>query len=334
MRSHYVSILKAKTVGLVSSTQEKLLQQVQETYYSQQYQNSQSKLFALNNNGFQKNIMLENSLRISGVPSFTAPPIVEQEQKQGTWWEKIIIVPTKLTNFFGGFYEPIATNIHANNHSELVDAANQEYSIPNFGETADGKITISNSENYHAPPAGPRRMNESTILSRDDMLGKAFRKVKELAEQDNLIKNGIKKVGDTIKKVGTSLTVLSIGIEAGIGVYENVSNGESWERIAGDAVGDVVVSGGIELGSAAIGGFLGGVIGSVVPVLGTGVGAAIGAGLGFIAGELASLVVDNVNIKGKTFHEHTQDFTTSFFADYRPPEIDPYTGLTLRGFLS
>ncbi len=308
MRSEYNSLLKAKDEFL-GKAKEKMLQEFKETLNNLS-SHPISNLFSTTIKLIQETKIIKflpktNNGTVRSISQNETTTIVEQEQKQGTWWEKIIIVPTKLTNFFGGFYEPIATNIHANNHSELVDAANQEYSIPNFGETADGKITISNSENYHAPPAGPRRMNESTILSRDDMLGKAFRKVKELAEQDNLIKNGIKKVGDTIKKVGTSLTVLSIGIEAGIGVYENVSNGESWERIAGDAVGDVVVSGGIELGSAAIGAAIGT---AIFP----GPGTVAGVVLGFIIGEVASLAVDNINIKGNTAREHTQNFLLVF----------------------
>ena len=96
-------------------------------------------------------------------------------------------------------------------------------------------------------------------------------------------------------KFSTALRILSIGsiaIDVGMGIYNNMQRGESPEHIVADAFIDAVFTGGNILVSTAIGGFFGG---------------PIGAGIAFVSSIAISYYIDLKEHNGATYRDQAKE---------------------------
>ena len=98
-----------------------------------------------------------------------------------------------------------------------------------------------------------------------------------------------------------ALPYVSVAIDTGIGIIENINEGTAPERIASDAVVDV----GFGLAGIGAASYVGGLVGSFVPV--PVVGTIVGAGVGTLTGIVYYGVTEAWTINGKSISDWTKD---------------------------
>ncbi len=186
------------------------------------------------------------------------------------------------------------------------------YNIPIFSQVdAGGYVNLFNSTTYSAPGGGSRRFLESTLLHNSDDIALAYQTT---IKHQNAMK--------TISSVGNFISVSSVALDVATGINTNIQNNEKKEKIAGDAVGDIIVSSGNVLVTKAVAtaattatlaafAKAGAGVGAVTAF---GVGAVVGAIAGVVAGALYIVATDIIKDEsGKSLRQNIQDFFTRGF---------------------
>lgn len=93
----------------------------------------------------------------------------------------------------------------------------------------------------------------------------------------------------------------SLALETGIGIYENINEGESAQRVVSDAAVDV----GVGLSGIWVSALVGGAVGSLIPV--PIVGTLVGVGAGLVAGIGYYIVTDIITFNGKSVVEWAKE---------------------------
>lgn len=172
--------------------------------------------------------------------------------------------------------------------------------------TTDGLSVMNEAGNI----VMPKWIKEST---RPNNIGKGTWNKKiagELAEQAKFYS----KAGKVLEKAG----YVGVGIDVGIGIYNNVQEGTCWQRIVTDASVDFILSSLILLVSAEIAAVLGGLIGAFVgtffcPGWGSAVGTFLGSGIGLllmtmIVSFLLGLFINDLKVyNGKSINENIKE---------------------------
>ena len=95
-----------------------------------------------------------------------------------------------------------------------------------------------------------------------------------------------------LAKALKSVPYITVALDTGLGVYENIQNNSELQQTISDAIVDI----GFGLGGIAASTAAGSAAGSIVP----GAGTAVGAVVGFVAGTAYYVTTDVITIKGKT----------------------------------
>lgn len=95
-----------------------------------------------------------------------------------------------------------------------------------------------------------------------------------------------------LAKALKSVPYITVALDTGLGVYENIQNNSELQQTISDAIVDI----GFGLGGIAGSTAAGSAAGSIVP----GAGTAVGAVVGFVAGTAYYVTTDVITIKGKT----------------------------------
>ena len=95
-----------------------------------------------------------------------------------------------------------------------------------------------------------------------------------------------------LAKALKSVPYITVALDTGLGVYENIQNNSELQQTISDAIVDI----GFGLGGIAASTAAGSAAGSIVPDAGT----AVGAVVGFVAGTSYYVTTDVITIKGKT----------------------------------
>ena len=111
------------------------------------------------------------------------------------------------------------------------------------------------------------------------------------------------KVTGFLPKALDKIGYAGVLIDAGNGIWENIEEGASFNKITSDAFIDVTISGSSIWASGIAGSWAGARVGSIEP----GIGNIAGAVGGFIAGVIIYFATDGIKIYGKTIRDHIKD---------------------------
>ena len=108
-------------------------------------------------------------------------------------------------------------------------------------------------------------------------------------------------------KITSKLGYAGVALDTGIGIYENVQDGSSWQETTSDAIIDTTISG----CTLAVSIKVGSVVGTAIPI--PVVGTILGGGAGLGIGLLINFATDSIKVNDTSFRDYVQDDAVNAF---------------------